>query len=87
MTISSNIDARRFREAYGRLDDAGTPTAVEIVGVCNDAFAAVATEFKRHGYGVENSDAAEELVGLILRFFLQSNPSFQGAIPPERTEG
>jgi hypothetical protein len=81
MTISTSIDARHFRDAYGRLEQANDPTASTMVEVCNDAFSCVQEEFQRHGFGVEDSDAAEELVGLILRYFLQSNPSFRGAIP------
>jgi hypothetical protein len=87
LTLSTSINADELRDLYGRLEGAPAGSAAEEMRQTVDAaFKGVTDAFAAQDYHWDRCDAAEELVGLLLRYFLQSNPSFRGAIPTERPD-
>lgn len=79
------INVRLLREAYTRLANVSPTdnTAEQLTGCIDAAFDAIADAFKAHGFQWANDDHAEEMVGAITGYLLDSNPSFRAAIPPK----
>lgn len=80
----NTIDVRAYRAAYERCAEAPEDhPAREIAESVDQAARDVMNAFRAAGYGADNSDHAESMVGALTWYFLASNPSLRGAIPPE----
>lgn len=85
MTVRSCIDARHLHGLYTSLvakAEAGNGNAGDIKYLIDKASQAVIDTIKEGGYFADPSDAAEEVVGVITGYFLNSNPSFRALFPP-----
>jgi hypothetical protein len=77
------LAVRHWHGLYVRCEEARdtSATLTEITDAINAAYVATSRAITAEGYGVENDDTAEALVGAITWFFFMSNPTFISAIP------
>lgn len=77
MTIRTNIDPRYLREEFEQFTtavqtgDTGAIAERAIVAV-NQAFSAIQEQFLAQGFRVDQSDRAEELIGVLWGFLVDS---------------
>jgi hypothetical protein len=79
------INPRDLHLAYQRLETAAESNkdAAEMKTTVDAAFKGVSDAFKLAGFSVRVDDRAEELVGVLLGFLIDSNPSFRALIPAQ----